>query len=224
VSDLLSRMIERSIRPVSKVEPILASRYEPEPAALTIRPHVPSELNRPAAPIGPKAESIDPKAEEMRFERPVESPAPTSNRMPDPVLPIVKDARPEATVVSTIQEAIEGRPPNRSLKTEPLSSLTAIDASRETQIQTERNEVPVTERTAVQGVAIAPSEARDQPSGFELRTPLVEQRPTDPVEVHVSIGHIEVRAAAPPKTPVRRSPPPRVSLNDYLKRRNEGAQ
>jgi hypothetical protein len=44
-----------------------------------------------------------------------------------------------------------------------------------------------------------------------------------PVEVHVSIGHIEVRAAAPmtPSRPARVAPRPRVSLDDYLRRRNQ---
>jgi len=49
-------------------------------------------------------------------------------------------------------------------------------------------------------------------------------QPTPPTEVSISIGHIEVRAVHRPQ-PVRKSAPlPRVTLDDYLHRRNEGAQ
>ncbi len=54
--------------------------------------------------------------------------------------------------------------------------------------------------------------------------PVNPLQPTPPTEVSISIGHIEVRAVQRPQ-PVRKSVPlPRVTLDDYLHRRNEGAQ
>jgi hypothetical protein len=43
--------------------------------------------------------------------------------------------------------------------------------------------------------------------------------------VHISIGRIEVRAVTPPAQPAARTPPaprPKLSLDEYLRQRNEG--
>ena len=46
--------------------------------------------------------------------------------------------------------------------------------------------------------------------------------PAAPMEVNVTIGAIEVRLAQPAKPAVRKAATPRVSLGDYLSRRNGG--
>lgn len=57
--------------------------------------------------------------------------------------------------------------------------------------------------------------------GFETRNPAPEQ----PVEVHVTIGHLELRQAAPPAPPrPRPAMAQHVRLSDYLKRRSGDAR
>ena len=53
----------------------------------------------------------------------------------------------------------------------------------------------------------------------------VDSETAPPVEVQVTIGHIEVRTApANAPAPQRRAPRPGVSLDDYLQRRNRGGR
>jgi hypothetical protein len=72
---------------------------------------------------------------------------------------------------------------------------------------------------------------RERFSGLPENSPLPALSPmralpkeaVGPTEVHVTIGHIEVRAAAAPaRTAARKATPPSVSLQEYLSRRNGG--
>jgi len=70
------------------------------------------------------------------------------------------------------------------------------------------------------------SVVRDAPSGGQApREPIPPPAPQGPpTEVHISIGHIEVRSAPPAPAPRKPALRPRVTLDDYLRRRNGGAR
>jgi len=215
MSDLLSRMITR---PVSRVEPILSSRFEP---ATALEAPEPVEVHPPPTPGA--TEPAKRKEEVAKAESPVDRP-----QAPAPVEEGERMARREEQsaspppVPSAADSAIPERPkadPPVARATEPVPIV---------EIQPQRIETHAIERTEIRSEVVrtretvaAPARAYDRPR--RRAEPAEGPRP-EPVEVHVTIGHIEVRAAAPPAPPVRRASPPRVSLEDYLKRRNGGGR
>jgi hypothetical protein len=229
VSDLLGRMIARATRVLSPVEPIRPSMYASEapllekaegpesppvvrPAAVTMLEEasprsrtkgVPADVSTPAGPVG------DPR-ERIRTDT-GESAVHTEHMFGKPPTPVPVRARissrpsPEATShldqpaerIESITVRARETPPRMP---EPPAESAPRDPFR-------------TDAPALTGLV-----RTDSP-----QTNDGDPQRAQPVEVHVSIGHIEVRAAAPvtPSRPARVAPRPRVSLDDYLRRRNQ---
>ena len=72
-------------------------------------------------------------------------------------------------------------------------------------------------RPAGRGVSL--KAAPTAPQGREAMASVPVEREAPAPEVHVSIGRIELRIASPPPSPATaRSEPPRLMLDDYLRR------
>jgi hypothetical protein len=227
-------MITRATRAVSPLEPILASRYEPlgaidapapaaelseQPATRTIAERIPLAADRDAEVT--RTENPIARAEPGRVIE-LERIAPHAENSPVP--------RPVAVEIDSLVLAPARPAPT---KDEPRLTPRVLDPLRKIEVHTQRIEVSSIERTETEIrselirselASVTPPRVDDRPNRANMRAEAVESRRTEPVEVHVTIGHIEVRAAAPAKAPVRRPAPPRVSLDDYLKRRNGGAR
>lgn len=230
MSDLLSRMITRATRPISRVEPILSSRFEP---AAALEAPVPAEVHPPPARRA-AMERIPPAADREDDVAETESPV----IRPESQAPVVE--------VERIAPREEHSPSPAPLALRPVASdsplpgpsivhrqilVQAADLVRVVEIQQQRVEAPAIERTEIrsevlrtEATVVVPARADDRARRANRRAEPSEKARTEPVEVHVTIGHIEVRAAAPVAPPVRRPSPPRISLEDYLKRRSGGAR
>jgi hypothetical protein len=225
MNDLLNRMITRVTRPVSQVEPVLASRYEPT-APLDI-PVIP-ELSKPGGvrtriESAPVAEDRDEDADRSRD--PSRAPEP-------PPFQAAFQERPEPCKVekSSVEEIVD-LANAAAIENKPRTDLTLLPPQ-----ERYRREIEVhTEVIKVQGVDASPGAIYPERPTVSFKSinnvprtraahGVAEKQGETPLEVNVTIGHIEVRAAAPVKTPVRKTTPPRVSLDDYLNRRNGGAR
>jgi len=219
MSDLLSRMIARATRPVSRVEPILASRYE-SPVAIEA-PLAVESMQQPAPRVlAERVPEFADREEEITYsESPLANPAPKlehnaasvenaqASRMLSSLVP--------ATVVE-IDSPVAASLETASANDDPRSAPQAVNLVQEVEVHAQRVEITSLERAEIHNeIAAVKTE-----TGKRRRAEVDEFSQPEPVEVHVTIGHIEVRAAPVPKAPVRRTAPPRVSLDDYLKRRN----
>jgi hypothetical protein len=242
MSDLLTRLIGRAVRAESPVEPILGSRYTPA-APLEVPPD--AALMEPAQAdferrvfarpeIHTQAEEL-PRIEAARETPGVEDGLRTEPRRrrdpeqrdfpapPDGIEPILRQtpereeilrAPAEAESMRAIQPRLrersdgvrEDHTPIEAVKTHAENPLPAIERRLE-RIQ----ETPRVER-------IDRLENRRDPAPFAAESRSPELLP--PVEVHVSIGHIEVRPAAPAPPPARPVQKPHLTLDEYLRRRN----
>ena len=221
MSDLLSRMLARSTRPTSLVQPVLSPWIpaSPDPASGATPRFEPSDLHEQAPEI-PHA----------------------IGRANDP-----KEVRAESTLHSERQPPAARRAQLRNeragvLETPPVAPVVRTSSSGESSVpaQTAAKAVPPdTAEVAVRSLAVSPisptNTIADVASAFAtdraghgaqpLQTFRYAEPPNDTVEVHVTIGHIEVRSApAPAKPPARRPAPAHVSLSDYLQRRNGGSR
>ena len=221
MSDLLSRMIDRASGAASPVEPVLGSRYEPQtpfaPASvLAEQATAPQteELERPAPTTHsilrrPRLGSLQDEAEQPKpapqLYRPEPEPPPQTNR---PVPAQIDAALPRERLV------VRGSSPSTRAESREIR----IEATERTSTNW-RSETRIAEKT--QPVVRAPS-----PTTQNEAIPLEAPRPTD---IEISIGHVELRMVAPARPAVHLQPRtrpahPRLSLDDYLRRRNGGAR
>ena len=219
MNDLLSRMLLRVTQP-SPVEPVLPSRYERAGAFES------------GAPF---------EAVESESEAGIESHAMTGRRTgQEEVDAFAVPARKSTQRRSA--EIEEGEESSRA------AALRDIGETQRRKSLEERVNRPETERRAAEVVRHEGPLPVREPRVPSVREVRIERervaafpenawsRPLSPTrelaqeaarstEVHVTIGHIEVRAAAAPaKAPARKAAPPSVSLQEYLARRNGGSR
>ncbi|HUI56739.1 MAG TPA: hypothetical protein VLY04_17310 [Bryobacteraceae bacterium] len=237
-------MIARAIGSLATVEPVLPSRYEP---ATDSPPMVemPREETQ-SRTLDQNQETLEqrtgPANVKVGRERPAETGAVESSvrykgdwrgpaRRQEPgVRPEIErtiDAVPGAMAGREIQQALSGSPRLDSPIAAPMqaaarqSSDMGIDVRME--IATPAAAAPVIPPARRSG---APIEMARSENSFarrresEIRSPAIPQR----VEVHVSIGHIEVRQPAPAQPRPRQAAKPQLSLDDYLRRRDGAAR
>jgi len=212
------------------VEPAAGSRHDAgEPPAAPIR----EEIQTDAAPKRPKGRNQPDAVVEVETKLP-------ADRTSGPPLPVqtqpagftTQDGLPAHPVLAAHAREDGGEPAHRP----QAQSWTEESRPVPPSIAREGNQLPaevtlrLDSRKPGTGTELyssaAPDASRsrvreDSPRGRrEIEAP--DAGPGQPVEVHVSIGHIEVRQAAPPATPkLRPAPVPHVRLEDYLKRRGD---
>jgi hypothetical protein len=231
MNDLLSRLIGRATGAPSRVEPVLPSRYEPVGTPDWLAPFEQAELNEPKPVAGREArvhqemnarvpgESV----QQADPERIVYEPGPRQNVSPVAEAPIVPPV--PAASISMREDGIQL--PHRR----PATIVTEPEQRRsEPPTRVERAEV-----RAASAPSVPPSSAMVKAAREESRPHSIPHASTPPhitrfeaaapVEVQVTIGHIEVRiagaAAAAPQPRISR---PTVSLENYLQRRNGGGR
>ncbi len=227
------------------IRPRLASRFEnagPEPLELSVEtiaePLASSptagpfetETSRPPGPVTARADSAPPPA----------AVSPLATRFDTPALAQPEPARAEARPEVPASAQAEGpavrafEPPGLAprapaTRNDPPSSVTqSIAAPAPPKPEARPNANPSTP-APTQAAPLALATTRPAPHEPALRAPRAqaERRAAarapvrEETTVHVSIGHIEVRAAQPIPEIRRRDPPrsPVMSLEDYLKSR-----
>jgi hypothetical protein len=218
MSDLLSRLIQRASGTPSPVEPVLGSRYEPQgsfvPASLPLEETANTKAKKSeTAPVvlpPQRLESIRTVAAEPQpaAERPHDEPVSRPTRAAHPVSPPIES------------------PAARELVIERMLPAVSEIESREVRIEVDRStaNLPAEPRIAERKpatVSLAPrSDVRSEPIGVEaLQSP----------DIEVSIGHIELRMVAPARPALQpqarpRHANPRLTLDEYLRRRNGGGR
>lgn len=248
MSDSLTRLILRAQGALSRIEPLLPSRYgAPVPGLMDLDEGLPAMQRPPALP-----EALDTTAEPLAVvAAPVPRPAAATDDPVEPPNPyaIVADmpSRPQVvpdTVPSGEQRTRLRTPAQQPEDDAPAAAPTRIAraATPSPGLRSEPNRpnalavnveagklaetaVRPTGRTGADQAAQSPPPGRPpiQPMGSAYR-PAAEKAmpaPSGRPEVRISIGRVEVHALPPPPRTVRQAPPrrPTVSLADYLARR-----
>jgi hypothetical protein len=244
MNDLFSRMIARTSGAVSPLEPVLSSRYDVAayrpPDILEFTAHENPEIFESVEPveklkpipaaitpkIAPKANAADAKP------RPAE-PLAQSAAVPAPEIVFVED-RMYSSGKCKPNELTPAGGHAMPLPADGLRHLIGTAGVAEPEYETAhqeiivetvpsrvvQNSIPQKDELRPQlAVAAASAQAgttsKSRTIGAAIQAPL-----TSPAEINVTIGAIEVRVAPPPKPAVRKLATPRVSLDDYLRRRN----
>jgi len=190
------------------------------------RPARPAELPVQSS-VARRGESPEPppqipKRAEPAPHPPMPQPAislPFTAAVPAPPAPPIasreKQDRVEVRPANTATAPIAGRLDEPSSIVDPIASATSA-ADLPTKV-TKTTQTP--NRVVVQPEIMPPR----QPPAFLAISPQ-PSRATGPPAIHVTIGRVEVRAVHPPPEPPRPPAPPpatrRISLEEYLKRRN----
>jgi len=234
MSDLLTRLAARATGAPPRVQPVLASRYEPAP-------FVPGNLVEPseapvatdAPPTKPEPRQMLERAEAVGESRPLAPSRREAGREPEPpermvelqpervtVPPAAEPARRTSTPISRLtrssrpERTIEPPVAATMLPDTPVPPLQPTATVREVQQPASPTRL-ITENAR-------PIEAHVPPASERLAR-ASEQPPPD---VQITIGHIELRMAAP--RPVVQQPrrpfQPRVTLDEYLRRQNGGSR
>jgi hypothetical protein len=223
-------MIARATRVLSPVEPIRPSMYAGEAPLLeeaegpqspiVVRPEAvtrqedtsprsgtkggpAADVSTPAGPVGDPGERIS--------KEPGESPVHTQHMFAKPPIPVPVRAR----ILSWPSREAASHPDQPAERIESTTARARETPPRmlEPPVEPAPHDPVRTDAPRLAGLA-----RTDSPQANDR-----DPKRAQPVEVHVSIGHIEVRAAAPvtPPRPARVAPRPRVSLDDYLRRRDQ---
>ena len=230
MSDLLSRLVDRATGVPPRVEPVLPSLYEPvgaidptrafeqpatvEPEDVRVRPerngartvaHAGGPLRVTSTSPEPGQRALKPETPERNPARPVE-------------IPEARPAQPSAVRVEVRQEQDDLDARNAQGRARPTVSGERAEAEPATSALSDATGVRA--NSAIQAESSLPVV-----QGKRARRSMPAGPPPAPVEVQVTIGHIEVRTAAPPpQVPQRRPSGPTVTLEDYLRRRNGAAR
>jgi hypothetical protein len=216
VSDYLDRLVARALG----VEP-------------AVRPRLPSRFERvvPDAAVDPTEPAVDPR--------------PAAHRLAPPVRNTLAGAPDAAAAASTERPTVSRAtgpaavPPDR-LERAPAGSPVARAAPEEVRQPTARSEAAAGPMTPAPTAAPSPAEGLPpavRPQPLVTLSPVAQRRaarsPAVAVEappraatpvVRVTIGRVEVRAAPPPREvrAARSAPGPRLTLDAYLRQRDEG--
>ena len=213
MSSLLDRMILRTQHALSPIEPLVTPTYAERSesydggTATSIGPSVlpPRNETEDVSTSGRSFVRQEPKEMHypaLRVRVPSAETQTQSTTLPTDIYPF--------TQAPAAQEQGDGPKP----ASEQLQSTTHLDQAPPLSVTRAHIIQKVFQNTATQNAGASVD-------------PVNPQNPLPPAvttEVSISIGHIEVRAVQRPQ-PVRKSAPlHRVTLDDYLHRRNEGAQ
>ena len=249
--DFLDSLIARNVaaagtQEAAPIQPRVASMFEPvslESIATFEEPARPSDATRAetvAAPLEIHRPEPIAIAEAVAAPKKPAAPPPAARARPlraqnTPVPPVV---HPEVHKVAPVAESpVMARIPAEVARPDPVSTP---EIQREAEIfvrQTARTHTLLVERplAARAGGSQAPAPILDPlnpralPSAVTTRRAPKRianvgepQRTPDVPEIHVTIGRVEVRAAAPAPGPARRSAPPGMTIEDYLRKRQGG--
>lgn len=240
MSDFLGRLISRA-RGASTAEPILSSRYE-APLALETTPVVDATTRRRSTNSVEYMPPVSANQSQRDFA-PHEEPEPETGRLPHDFPPDDRDesAQPDRTL-SPIHPVLAHRQPiwpepaevaastpdrlgprdSRDSPEPPVIVGTVVEKQKPGTsfftVAALMEDLPVTVRRGDERAHHAINPSAPATKRHHATLPVEPQ----PVEVQVTIGHIEVRAAAPVPTASPRiaGPHPGLSLDDYLRRRN----
>ncbi|HEY3268732.1 MAG TPA: hypothetical protein VGM37_17585 [Armatimonadota bacterium] len=242
MSDVLTRLAERSVGRPPAVQPVLPSLFEPAPDEgfvqgieemetlgpvsrraddpnLKPAPSWPEPVPAPSSPVvaaarenAPVGLGEGPRAAAEPVRRSVESPAATG--------PIPPPVRPEAPTVAPLSRAVERPVP---VPAAAPDSPSRKDAPAPDPIRPSRASAPALTAPAAPSPRGALAVTPHRPD----LTPRVEiPAPSSSPAVRVTIGRVEVRAVLPPAPPAPPAAPAsvdtRLSLDEYLKTRGEG--
>ena len=239
MSDLLTRMIARASRTAAGVMPVVPSRYEasypayPSAAVFeeTAEPPVDGRVGVGQPSLAAPAEIARPRLREnIGNETAINLPAMGRPNGREESAVVAHTAR-VPSAFTTLQP--EEPKPGGTLPNEPARTSLPEAKTGESWPQPEeaarsannpQAEIEITQHQFPSAALAGSWPPEDSPRGrrdFGTR----DTEPGQPVEVHVSIGHIEVRQAFPPSQPgPRPAPVPHVRLEDYLKRRGGDAR
>jgi hypothetical protein len=210
MTHFLARLVERARGTAARVEPIIAPRFAPDPPTPIAATIEAPSLARPGA-----VESLDIASPWPRVPKTETPPLPRA-RLGDKPLP-PRD-RPDALTQMAGETLLVPLPPEP-----PDIAPSPLDREVET----------------VRGDASAPIVRPVQPhpprleksglSPFMAKTAQIwpKEQPAEPPIVRVTIGRIEVRAAAAPVAAARQPvppSPPKLTLEAHLKSRREGGR
>jgi len=213
MSSLLDRMILRTQRALSPIEPLVTPTYAERSesydgvTAASIGPSVLPSRNETQDVSTPGRSFVRQEPTEMHNPAP-RAPVPSAQTQTQSTT-LLTDISPFTQAPAAQEQGDGSRPASQQLQsTSNPVEAPPLSVTRAHIIQ------KVFQNTATQNAGASVDPVNPQ-------NPL---QPTPPTEVSISIGHIEVRAVQRPQ-PVRKSASlPRVTLDDYLHRRNEGAQ
>jgi hypothetical protein len=236
MSNYLTRLLERSRGSAPQIEPLIAPFHTPsndlfgEPTELQSQAGVapvgnagsaadhaaPNDVRRETTvapertiPVSPeiritesKRSGPSPAPPEFRREEPAESGQQKETRSP-------ARFRPETNVpsISSLKERLAG------------GRAPVGEAEPGTGAQANQPLSPLPDRARI---VVQPQVATRRPSPDSSRAAVAAASANEPPAIHVTIGRVEVRAITAPAPPRSPAPPaaPKISLDDYLKRRN----
>jgi len=221
MSDYLDNLIAQSVSSTEMLRPRPVSLFEPPPA--TSSPAPLEQVQQEAADV---PEPVPPRLSPRGVERPAAATRPAAEpaaERPSPE-PAVERPAPEPVVERAVVELTA--PPATRLTAETVS--TSHEVALPSAVAGPEHRVLLQRVVALAGRSLsAPIVARPQvsshrePASSPVTSLGVQPEPT----IHVTIGRVEVRAVMPPAAPVAQpSPPPgpKLTLEEYLKRRSEG--
>ena len=247
--DYLSRLAGR-VRHVSPaLQPLLPSIFEPARVGVSPWPTVeqsaieqssvakieavPSKAT-PAVGVPSRSSTLDPPsivsdgpAEKRQFERPVRTFVRDVLQVPPP--PVTRTMRTTPHTTSAVVPLSESSTPPKpkDVSSGPLRPSVPREQAGSSVKPLRPVEIRSVERVSVQPATAAKPIASTLPTSIgrrpaEAQTKLAPPASTTP-EIHVTIGRIEVRAISSP-APVQAPPrKPELSLDDYLRTRNQRA-
>jgi len=245
MSDYLNRLVDRTLQSAPVVQPRLASLFEPQsiaaaPETVTMRetnsisgdsqfseaaPKAVSSTIRPPIQARQPALSETAPARRKTISEELSSAEHPSNR-PLPG----KDLKTPHVPVAALHEK---RPPFSAEAVNSLSAIENVQTLKENEL---RLDSPAKNQQQVQSKLIHPTSISPKPQSvsYEAQQPIHTTRrdnaqasiPAEQTEtVVVTIGRVDVRAVFTPPTAIRqpnREAAKPMSLDEYLKQRNEG--
>jgi hypothetical protein len=203
VSDFLSNLIARSFSDAPAIQPRVPSLFEPtaaeffdEPKSSTLEPvsELSSAKTTAAATPGAAISEVHAEPDLTKPERPAQ-----------------RRARAIAQVAHSAQRPAEAR----TLDIETNKVIVPVD-SFQAKRKDARDKKPVSESFAESGPVQSLNQKHFLP---------INQRPSTPI-IRVTIGRIEVRAIHPPAAAPKQAKHarPKLSLDDYLRKRARGSR